>query len=221
MGELWQGLIELLYGVLNFFYNNVVSDYGLAIILLTVAVRIAILPLTVKQTKSMYEMQKVQPKLKELQEKYKNNKEKLQKEMMKFYTEHKVNPLGGCLPLLLQMPIFIALFQMLLKYKASLGLSLGLFKLGTAPGAALAFGPIAFIPYLVLIVLMGLTTYLPMKMMTADPQQKKIGLMMIPLMVFFAWSLPTGVLLYWITTNIWTIGQQYITIRLAKTAEVN
>ncbi len=90
-----------------------VGDLGLAIILLTVVLRIIIIPLTWKQTKSMFELQQIQPKLKELQEKYKNDKEKLQEKTMAFYQENKVNPFGGCLPLLLQMPIFIALFTVL------------------------------------------------------------------------------------------------------------
>ncbi|MDP2211538.1 MAG: YidC/Oxa1 family membrane protein insertase [Candidatus Aquicultor sp.] len=218
--SLWNGLIDLLKDVLQFFYLYV-NDYGVAIILLTVAIRIVILPLTIKQTKSMYEMQRLQPKLKELQEKYKDNKEKLQKEMLKFYSEHKVNPFGGCFPLLLQMPVFFALFQMLMKNEDLLrATSLGLFELGKRPSVAFSEGIVFFIPYLVLIVLMALTTYIQQKMMSSDPQQQRMGLMMLPLMVFFGWTLPTGVLLYWITTNTWTIAQQYVTLRLAKQAEV-
>lgn len=220
MGGLWQGLINILGVTLSFFYSFV-GDYGLAIVLLTVAVRIFILPLTIKQTKSMYEMQKVQPKLRELQEKYKDNKEKLQQEMVKFYAENKVNPFGGCLPLLLQLPIFFALFRMLMENKELLhATSLGLFELGLRPSIAFAGGLVTFLPYLVLILLMAITTYLPQKMMTTDPQQQKMGLYMVPLMVFFAWSLPAGVLIYWITTNIWTIAQQYVTLRIGKTSEV-
>ncbi|PIU27031.1 MAG: hypothetical protein COW32_05715 [Candidatus Aquicultor secundus] len=220
MGSIWQGLIDILAATLTFF-NAYVHSYGVAIILLTVAVRIFILPLTIKQTKSMYEMQKLQPKLKELQEKYKDNKEKLQQEMMKFYSENKVNPFGGCLPLILQLPIFFALFRMLLSNKELLNAtSLGL-QLGLKPSLALAHGVVVFIPYLILIILMAVTTYLPQKMMATDAQQQKMGLYMVPLMVFFAWSLPAGVLIYWVTTNIWTIAQQYITLRLAKTSEVS
>jgi YidC/Oxa1 family membrane protein insertase len=218
---LWQGLLDALNGVLNFFYHNVVSDYGIAIILLTIAIRIVILPLTIKQTKSMYDMQRLQPKLRELQEKYKDNKEKLQKEMMSFYAEHKVNPFGGCLPLLLQMPIFYALFRVLMNSaELKSAMSLGILELGRSPSFVFSHGFIAFIPYLILIALMAITTYVPTKMMQTDPQQQRMGLMMVPLMIFFAWSLPTGVLLYWITTNLWTIGQQYVTLRLAKTSEV-
>ncbi|OIO83274.1 MAG: hypothetical protein AUK32_10260 [Candidatus Aquicultor secundus] len=213
-------MIDILAATLTFF-NAYVHSYGVAIILLTVAVRIFILPLTIKQTKSMYEMQKLQPKLKELQEKYKDNKEKLQQEMMKFYSENKVNPFGGCLPLILQLPIFFALFRMLLSNKELLNAtSLGL-QLGLKPSLALAHGVVVFIPYLILIILMAVTTYLPQKMMATDAQQQKMGLYMVPLMVFFAWSLPAGVLIYWVTTNIWTIAQQYITLRLAKTSEVS
>jgi len=220
LGSIWQGLIDILAATLTFF-NAYVHSYGVAIILLTVAVRIFILPLTIKQTKSMYEMQKLQPKLKELQEKYKDNKEKLQQEMMKFYSENKVNPFGGCLPLILQLPIFFALFRVLLSNKELLNAtSLGL-QLGLKPSLALAHGVVVFIPYLILIILMAVTTYLPQKMMATDAQQQKMGLYMVPLMVFFAWSLPAGVLIYWVTTNIWTIAQQYITLRLAKTSEVS
>jgi YidC/Oxa1 family membrane protein insertase len=221
LGGLWQGLIDILKTTLDFLFSFV-GDYGIAIVLLTVVVRIFILPLTIKQTKSMYEMQRLQPKLKELQEKYKDNKEKYQQEMMKFYSEHKVNPFGGCLPLLLQLPIFFALFNMLMNNRTLLSAtSLSIFELGTRPSAAFAAGFVGFLPYMVLIILMAVTTYLPQKMMTTDPQQQKMGLYMVPLMVFFAWSLPAGVLIYWVTTNIWTIVQQYVTLRLAKAAEVN
>ena len=92
------------------------GNYGVAIILLTVLVKLVLLPLTIKQTRSMIAMQKIQPEIKKLQEKYKDDKEKLSQEMMKFYKENKVNPLGGCLPLILQLPVFFALFTVLRKY---------------------------------------------------------------------------------------------------------
>jgi YidC/Oxa1 family membrane protein insertase len=109
---LWNGILTLLMEALKVIWLQV-GDLGLAIILLTVVLRVIIIPLTWKQTKSMYELQQIQPKLKELQDKYKNDKEKLQEKTMAFYQENKVNPFGGCLPLLLQMPIFIALFTVL------------------------------------------------------------------------------------------------------------
>lgn len=223
MGSLWQGLINILRDILFFFHNYIVSDFGIAIVLLTVLVRVVILPLTIKQTKSMYEMQKLQPKLRALQEKYKDNKEKLQQEMMKFYAENKVNPFGGCLPLILQLPIFFALFRMLITTKELVKASsfFGLLVLGMTPGKALGAGVVEFIPYLLLILLLAVTTYLPQKMMTSDPQQQKMGLYMTPLMVFIGWTLPAGALIYWVTTNLWTMAQQYVMLKIAKPAEVS
>jgi YidC/Oxa1 family membrane protein insertase len=217
----FDSLVGLLADTLGFLYKYI-GDYGVAIIILTVAIRVIILPLTIKQTQSMLEMQKLQPKLKELQEKYKDNKEKLQQEMMKFYSEHKVNPLGGCLPLLLQLPIFYALFNMLNHNKAIVNATfLGIFQLGLKPSVAFAQGVVPFIPYLILLVLMAVTTYIPQKMITQDAQQQKMSLYMVPLMVFIAWNLQAGVLVYWVTTNIWSIGQQYVMLKLAKTSEVS
>src|SRR5437762_1427000 len=106
MFTLFHELLALMGRGLSFFYD-LVPSYGLAIILLTVAVRLVMLPLTIKQTRSMQEMQKLQPEVKRLQAKYKGgDRQKMNEEMMKLYKEHKVNPLGGCLPLLLQLPIF-------------------------------------------------------------------------------------------------------------------
>jgi YidC/Oxa1 family membrane protein insertase len=109
---IWDSLLNGLGAVLSFFYD-VIPSYGVAIILLTILVRVVLLPLTVKQTRSMQAMQRIQPKVKELQRKYKGNRQKLNEELMKLYKEHQVNPLGGCLPLLLQLPVFFALFSVL------------------------------------------------------------------------------------------------------------
>lgn len=225
-------LIEFFTAILIFFYN-LVHNYGIAIILLTILIRIFLLPLTIKQTKSMHEMQKLQPKLKALQEKYKNNKEKLQEEMMKFYSEHKVNPFGGCLPLLLQLPVFFALFQMLWRphmflpaaYAKSFKQAVFLgTRLVTSPGVYLpkplgsATAPlgqvlVAGMPYYILVVLMVVTTYLPSKMMGGDPQQEKMMIFMSAFMAFIAVRFPAGVLIYWVTTNVLTMAQQYFQTR--------
>ena len=111
-GSVFDPLYTALGAVLAWIYA-VVANYGVAIVLLTVAVRLVLYPLTVKQTKSMQAMQKVQPELKRLQQKYKNDKQKLNEEMMKFYREHHINPLAGCLPLLLQMPLFFVLYRLI------------------------------------------------------------------------------------------------------------
>lgn len=112
MGSLWSSLVKLFDEILKFSYGFT-HNYGVSIILMTILIRLILYPLMQKQMVSMREMQKIQPLMKEVQERYKNNKEKLNQELMKLYKEHKVNPMGGCLPLLIQMPILILLFQVL------------------------------------------------------------------------------------------------------------
>jgi len=112
VAEVWGAILNFLGAVLNGIYE-VIPSYGLAIILLTILVRVVLIPLTVKQIRSMASMQKIQPELKRLQQKYKGDRQKLNEEMMKLYREHGVNPLGGCFPLVMQMPVFIALYSVL------------------------------------------------------------------------------------------------------------
>ncbi len=216
---LWNQFMELIFTALKYFYG-ITNDWGLAIILLTVALRVLILPLTWKQTVSMYELQKVQPKLKAIQEKYKNDKEKQNEEMMKFYSENKVNPFGGCLPLLLQMPIFIALFNVLRTELAKIGSPS---FLGIIPNLALTpktvyteQGILAAVPYLILVLLFAVSIWLPQALMPGDKQQKMIGAYMAVVMIFFGWSSPAGVLLYWDVSSIWGVAQQQITMAWMK-----
>lgn len=195
-------IVDVLTIVLNFF-NRYLNSYGLSIIFLTIVIRIVLLPLSVKQIRSMQEMQKIQPKLKKLQEKYKNDKEKQQKEMMKFYSENKINPFGGCLPLLLQLPIFWALFRMLLDSDQLNERFLWIPNLSKHD------------PLYILIALMVFSMYYSQKMVTKDPSQMKMMLPMSAFMVFIAIRLPAGVMIYWVTTNVWQIAQQYITLKLS------
>lgn len=222
MNAVWNDALRLLAGVLNAIYHAV-GDYGLAIILLTIAIRLALLPLTIKQTRSMHELQKIQPKLKAVQDKYKDDKPKMQEEMMKLYQENKVNPLGGCLPTLLQLPVMIALFRMLLTpssfeiptphfYWLLPNLTLSAGKAAALAGG-LPKGILSALPYLVLLVVVVITTYVPQKMMTQDPKQNQMMIMMSGFMAFISWGLPCGVLLYWVTTNLWTMVQQYVMLR--------
>jgi YidC/Oxa1 family membrane protein insertase len=118
---IWDTLLRGLGSILAFLYD-VVPSYGIAIILLTVLVRLVLIPLTLKQTRSMHAMQRIQPQIKEIQRKHKGNRQKMNEEMMKLYKEHQVNPLGGCLPLVLQLPVFIALFSVLRSTIGALGL---------------------------------------------------------------------------------------------------
>ncbi|MRS13239.1 MAG: YidC/Oxa1 family membrane protein insertase [Actinobacteria bacterium] len=230
---------KLLFDVLQMLYG-VVGDYGVAIIGLTILIRILLLPLTVKQTKSMYELQRIQPKIKELQDKYKNDKEKLQEETLKFYQENKVNPFGGCLPLILQMPIFFALFRML----GTAGKTPGLFPQyidslsGSAAAAASRFwvilpditmsasqvfkadGLTHALPYIVFVILFGLSTVVPQLMQPgAQGQQKQMAIMMGGMMIFFGWQVSGGVVLYWVTQGLLGLVQQQIQMRVYKTRE--
>lgn len=228
-----------LFWVLQQLYA-VVGDYGFAIIGLTLLIRAALLPLTIKQTKSMYELQRIQPKIKELQTKYKDNKEKLQEETLKFYQENKVNPFGGCLPMLLQMPIFFALFRML----GTAGKTPGLFPqhIATLPAAAAeaasrfwiilpditmsasqiykASGLGSALPYVIFVILFGLSTVVPQLVQPgAQGQQKQMAIMMGGMMLFFGWSVSGGVLLYWVTQGLLGLVQQQIQTRVYRTRE--
>ena len=222
---MWAEIKNLILEALNYLYG-IVGDYGVAIILLTVGMRIQLMPLTMKQTKSMYEMQRIQPKIKELQKKYKDDKPKLQEETLKFYQENKVNPFGGCLPLVLQMPVFIALFQVLagktapslLVYLEQNNLTASfLFILEditkTPKQVFTTEGWVAAIPYVTLGLLFALSVWLPQQLMPGDKQQKMIGLYMAIMMLWFGWISPAGVLLYWVTSSAWQIAQQQILIK--------
>ncbi|MGB4592865.1 MAG: YidC/Oxa1 family membrane protein insertase [Coriobacteriia bacterium] len=220
----------ILFDVLKYFYGWV-NDYGVAIIMLTILIRIALLPLTLKQSKSMYELQRIQPKIKELQVKYKNDKEKLQAETLKFYQENKVNPFGGCLPLIIQMPVFIALYRMLGGTAAKPGMFLQYIAAmspeqaeiarrfwiilpdltKTPQGIFSASGVWAALPYAILVVLFGLSIYIPQLMQPGEKQQKQIALYMSVVMLVFGWSAPAGVLVYWVTSSVLQIGQQFVT----------
>ncbi len=236
--QLWAAIYTSVLQLLNCFYSWI-GDYGVAIIALTAAMRILMIPLTVKQTKSMQEMQEIQPKLKALQEKYKNNKEKLQEETLKFYQENKVNPFGGCLPLLIQMPVFIALFRVLgtpkspkdpwslINYiKALPAASQAAAKhflfiisdITQSPQAMFAgksflSAIVPALPYLILVILFGVSVWLPQYMLTKDPQQRRMGSYMALFMLYIGWISPAGVLLYWITSSAWQIGQQWLIMR--------
>ncbi len=231
--EIWNGLIRGLNYILQAFYH--LGGYGVAIILLTIVVKAILLPLTWKQTRSMLALQRLQPEMKKLQEKYKNDKEKLGQEMMKFYKENKVNPLSGCLPLILQMPVFIALYEVLRKYVITPPIMLvgNVFTSGTSASRIIGgsakyfFSNTGFLwvknlsdrtitadPFFVLIILMALTTWYSQKQVMSDPRQQKMMLIMPFLMAFIAIQLPAGVVLYWITTNVLQIVQQWAIARV-------
>ena len=194
--------------VIEFFYRWIPS-YGIGIILLTIVVRIILLPLTISQTRSMARMQMLQPELKEIQKQYKDDQQRSQQEVMAFYKKNNVNPLAGCLPLILQMPIFFALFQLL----RDLGVKV------TGAGAQTIYKFLwmnltAMDPFYVLPILMVVTMILTSKMTQTDMTKTGISnaMMTYLLPVVFgviSYKMQSGILVYWVTTNIWSIGQQY------------
>jgi YidC/Oxa1 family membrane protein insertase len=191
---------------------QIIGDYGWSIVAFTLLIKLVLLPLSLSQLKSMQGMQVVQPKVKELQEKYKNNPEKQNAEIMKLYKEYKVNPMAGCLPLLVQFPILIGLYNVLrypVKYQVF------------ANEAALKMADIGFLwmPNLterdiILAVLSGVTTYLSTAMTTTkearqQPSQKMMLYMMPIMMFWWGLSFPAGLTLYWTVSNVFQLAQQY------------
>lgn len=233
MGDVWNQFQALLFQAL-LYLEGVTHDWGMAIILLTLGIRLVLLPLTWKQTKSMAEMQKIQPQLKAVQAKYKDDKEKQQAEMLKLYSDNKVSPFGGCLPLLLQFPVLIALYSVLggragkpglmLQYLAKHG-ETGTFyhvlkDLSLTPQAVWQSGDyLSFIPYILLVVLFAVSIWLPQALMPGDKQQKMIGGYMAVLMLYFGWVSPAGVLLYWDVSSLWGVVQQQVTLSMNKSEE--
>jgi len=283
------GLFEIFSSALTGFYA-LVPSLGLAIMLLTVAVRLILLPLSIKQTRSMREMQRIQPEVKKLQQKHKGDRQKMNEELMALYKEHGVNPFGGCAPLLLQFPVLIGLFYVIRAPLAYMGFQSPQVPSGVTPApadfqprdvggfldtlqsSALArdlmdhavrtfdflglnlscsangilrppsestlqqassasrelmescgSGLVPALPYLLLVLLMGFTTWYQQKQMqaTQDPKNPQAAQMqmlarIMPIMLMvFAFTFPTGVVLYWLVTNLWTIGQQRLMLHAA------
>ena len=181
-----------------------------------------------KQTKSSYQMQRVQPLIQEIQRKYSNDPTRMQQEMQKLYAEVKFNPLAGCLPMLLQMPIFIALFQVLREMATRVGDTTYEFyhivpNLIMSPSEAINYGIGTFVPYLVLMLVFAGATFLPMILMQRgqkdNPQRNQTLIMsgvMSLFMLWISWSSPAGVLLFWGTSSLIAIAQQQVSLRLMK-----
>lgn len=190
-----------------------IGNYGLAIIIVTILIKVVFWPLTHKSYESMRVMKKLQPKLKELKEKHKDDKAKLNEEMMGLYRAYNVNPMSGCLPMLLQVPIFFAFYRML--YSA-IELRHAPFMLWVNDLAAPDRLPIGFdIPYLgglpVLTLLMGASMFIQQKMtpMSGDPAQQKIFMFMPLIFTVLFVNFPSGLTLYWLVNNVLSIVQQY------------
>jgi YidC/Oxa1 family membrane protein insertase len=190
--------------------------WGMSIVAMTILVRIAILPLTIKGIKSMNALRALQPQMKEIQEKYKDDKQRQQQEMMKFYRENKINPLGSCLPLLLQIPVFLALFRLLRsdEFASTVAASPPVGWLWIDDLTEPATGP-----ELVILIVLYVGSQLGASMVTmatvTDKTQQRIFMLLPIFFVPIIINFPAGLVVYWITTNFWTLGQQIVVRRIA------
>ncbi|MBJ7520317.1 MAG: membrane protein insertase YidC [Solirubrobacteraceae bacterium] len=231
LANIFQPLIDIFEPVLVFMHS-IVGSWGWAIVLMTVAIRALLLPLAIKQYRSMRALSELAPEIKKLQEKYKDDKQRQQQEMMKFYQENKVNPFASCLPLVAQLPVFLALFYLL---QQDLKLEIcgdQLRAAGKATGDALknttcgSLNPpgnpetFLFIPdltakatgsVLIILIVLYVTSQLLSSILmpsTVDKTQRMIFMALPFIFVPFIIGFPAGLILYWITTNLWTVGQQ-------------
>ncbi len=239
--NIFQPLISVFQSVIMFFHNSVGLSWGWSIILLTVCVRLVLVPLTLRQFHSMRRLQAHQPEMKAIQQRYKDNKQRQQEEMMKFYRENNVNPLASCLPMVLQLPVFISLFYMLrenlrkdicpsiqrayhehlvaIHKFATLHAAAGqTTACGTGKGAGFLFinditsNPTG-VTLVVLLVLYVGTQAVSTQIMsgpTMDPAQRRMMMLLPLIFVVFVFNFPAGLIVYWITTNAWTMGQQLV-----------
>jgi len=240
-------LITAFESIMVFIHNNLVGgSWGLAIIGLTVVIRAALVPLTFRQLKSMQEMQRLAPQIQALKEKYKEDKQRQQQEIMKFYQENKINPLASCLPLLLQLPVFISLFYMLrsdLKKHICgsqlsahyntfhhAGESLNKYIEKTScQSVAHGSAKFLFLPditnkatgaALIVLIVLYVGSQVASTLVataTADPNQRRLMLLLPVVFVVILYRYPAGLLVYWITTNLWTIAQQMVIRRRMAT----
>ncbi len=220
---MWELILQWMFEAIAFF-QRIVIDWGMAIIIVTIIFRLLVWPLMTKQARSNFQMQRIQPKMVALQEKYAGDQVRLNQEMQKLYAEAKFNPLMGCLPMLLQMPIFLALFQVLRNiqnYTTDTNLSFyGLIPdLTMTPSGALEQGFGTFVPYLILMLIFAGATFFPMIQQQIKNKENKqrnqmlvMGVVMTIFMLWISWGSPAGVLLFWGVSSLIGIGQNQLTL---------
>jgi YidC/Oxa1 family membrane protein insertase len=222
-----QPLINLFEAILQFFHDSVGLGWGLSIVVLTVIVRACLLPLTLKQFKSMQALAKHAPEMKKLQERYKDDKERLNQEMMKFYRENRINPAASCLPMVAQLPVFLSLYYML-RTDLRRDICPEINPPGVPnpkPCGATGDSGFLFIPDLtsqahgtvliaLIVLYVGSQLFSTLLMSTTTDRTQRMIFLALPfLFVLFVIRFPAGLLVYWITTNLWTIVQQTIVRR--------
>ncbi len=218
LANILQPIEDAAEAVLQFFHDDIGLSWGTSIIALTIVVRTILIPLTYKQIKGMRALQALQPQIKQIQEKYKNDRQRMQQEMMRFYQENKVNPLASCLPLILQLPIFFALFQLLRGNSFEQDVE-------SSGGAGWFFvesvveNPQGAETIILMLLFAGSMALSMLVTMRSSPStmgnQQYVLLGAFALVgVFFVPSFPAGLSLYWITTNFWTVLQSYAAAKL-------
>ena len=226
-----QFLVDIANGILQFFHDNAGLSWGGAINALTVVTRALLIPLTYKQLKGMRALQALQPQIKEIQAKYKNDRQRMQQEMMRFYQENKVNPFASCIPLIAQLPVFITLFYVL-RHDLRFDICGQTAKVCSDVPPGNWGESFLFIPDLtakatgaVLITLLILYVGTQMAAgavmaMSADSSQRTMMFVLPLIFVPFIITFPAGLVLYWITTNVWTIGQQFAVKRFIPPPQI-
>jgi YidC/Oxa1 family membrane protein insertase len=206
--------------ILLWLHDDIGLSWGLSIIGLTVIVRLAMVPLTIKQIKSMNTLRALQPQMKEIQEKYKGDRQAMNQAMMRFYQENKVNPFASCLPLLLQLPVFLALFYLLngQEFKDRVVESGEQSFLFIDNLAAKATGGDLVI-LMILFIGSQVASTLVMSI-SVDKTQQRIMLLLPLIFAALIPNFPAGLIVYWITTNFWTLGQQLVVKRLSPPPQV-
>jgi len=235
--ELFNNFRDVLYHILKFFQDLTEpvlggQSYWFSIVLLTISVRILLIPLTVKQVRSTRVMSELAPEIKKLQAKHKNDRQKLNEEMMALYKERGFNPMAGCWPLLAQMPFFFALYQVIIAGRLGFSNEPNILRHQTFFGVPLEqrwlmlqgadkILSAAGLTILLLTITMSLTTFISQRQLMSrqaaqvNPQQQML-MRIMPLMFFvFAINVPLALIIYWVTTNFWSVGQQYMLLRTA------
>ncbi|MDO5328728.1 MAG: YidC/Oxa1 family membrane protein insertase [Coriobacteriia bacterium] len=226
---MWEMFKEFIFNIISWLHSFC-GDWGLAIILVTIVFRAIMLPIMHKQTKSSFAMKKLNPEMERIKELYADDKQRQSEELQKVYAEAKFNPISGCLPMIIQMPIFIALFQVLRELGDRVEGSDYCFynivpNLIISPSDAWQQGFVTAIPYLVLIAIFAGATFLPMILQQqgqADKQKRQMIIMsvvMSVMMLFIGWGSPAGVLLFWGTSSLLALAQQQTSMRILKSKE--
>jgi len=218
MGQMIDAIAEFLGSVLGYTYN-IIPNFGIAIIILTLIIKLITFPLNNKQIQSARRMQELQPELKKIQAKYKNDKEKQNKAVMEFMQENKMNPMAGCLPLLIQFPILIGIFRLLRDVQTLMpGFVFNPYLIPVGEGGYINLLSMSNESYFLYLfpLLAGITTYIYQKLTMTDSSQKMMMYMMPAMITFFSFSFPVGLVIYWIMNNVFSMGQHYLVVRVGK-----